>query len=115
MATAHPLAGRMISIHLEDGVDSADLPFSDISVSRRGMTLKTRWNFSTGTELVISLETSPDPSLGELRRLKLEGIVVDCHPDARDSGLFRTTVLFLDAPEALDALERSNPEALLAF
>lgn len=115
MATTHPLAGRMISIHLEDGVDSADLHHNDISVSSRGMTLKTRWCFSPGTELVIALETGTDPSQSDLSRVKLEGIVVDCHLDPRDTEVYRTTVLFLDAPEFLDALERSNPQALLAF
>lgn len=103
----------MISIHLEDGVDSADLHHNDISVSSRGMTLKTRWCFSPGTELVIALETGADPS--DPSRLKLEGIVVDCQIEPRDPGVYRTTVLFLDAPEFLDALERANPQALLAF
>jgi hypothetical protein len=105
----------MISIHLEDGVDSTDLRESDISVSRRGMVLRTRWCFSSGTELVVHLEANTDSLRGDLSRHKLEGIVVDCHEDPSNAELYLTTVLFLDAPEFLDALERSHPCALLAF
>lgn len=112
MATVQPSVGRMISIHLEDGVDSADLRETDVSISRRGMELRSRWCFSPGSELVITIEQNPDPLSGEVLRFKVEGIVAHSE-ELPESGIYETIVLFLDAPEILEYFERSDAGAFL--
>ena len=65
------------------------------------MRFQSRWCFSLGTQLVVSLPSQV--SDGEDRKLKVEGIVVEC--EKTSCGCYRTVLLFLDLPAAdLDAL-----------
>jgi len=102
-----------ISVHLEDGADSAELLESDLSLSRRGMLMRCHWHFTIGTQLSILIDASRDSE--STCRLRLEGIVVDSRPCQDEERVYCTTLLFLDAPDDLEIWERSDAGALLAF
>ena len=83
------------SICLDYGADetSGSVSFSE---SERGFSLRSRWQFSVGTELALDCAWC-DVRLGT-RRVSVEGIVVCCERCA-EAG-YETTVLLLDLPDA---------------
>ena len=82
------------SICLDYGADetSGSVSFSE---SERGFSLKSRWQFSVGTELALDCAWC-DVRLGT-RRVSVAGIVVCCERCAEAS--YETTVLLLDLPD----------------
>ena len=86
------------SICLDYGADetSGSVKFSE---SESGFNLRTRWQFSVGTELALDCAWC-DVRLGE-RRMSVSGVVVCCEQCAQAG--YETTVLLLDLPEAARA------------
>ena len=82
------------SICLDYGADetSGSVSFSE---AERGFSLKSRWQFSVGTELALDCAWC-DARLGA-RRVSVAGIVVCCERCAETS--YETTVLLLDLPD----------------
>ena len=95
------LAAHVETICLDYGADetSGSVKFSE---SESGFNLRTRWQFSVGTELSLDCAWC-DVRLGA-RRLSIAGIVVCCEICA-EAG-YETTVLLLDLPEAAKASVR---------
>lgn len=83
---------------LDYGTDetSGSVRFSE---SERGFSLRSRWQFSVGTELALDCAWC-DARLGA-RRMSVAGVVVCCERCA-EAG-YETTVLLLDLPEAAKA------------
>jgi hypothetical protein len=89
------------SICLEYGVDESDCDSRELEVSERGMRFQSRWCFSLGTQLVVSIPRPEGDQEGH--KIKVEGIVVECEKTA--CCCYRTLLLFLDLPASdLDAL-----------
>lgn len=66
-----------------------------MSVSERGMSFQSRWQFTIGTELAVSCAW---PGAGrQSTRLSLQGVVVGCAP--HPAGGYDTTLLFLEVPD----------------
>ena len=86
------------SIFLDYGADetSGSVEFSE---SECGFSLRSRWQFSVGTELALVCAWC-DARLGE-RRMSIAGIVVDCERCAEAA--YETTVFLFDLPEAAKA------------
>lgn len=86
------------SLHLDYGVDVQDCENEDaVEVSDRGMRLRSRWQFSIGTQLSVSF-VSQHPRR-PTTRLLAEGIVVWCEPCG--DGDYESTLLFLELPDEL--------------
>ena len=96
--TSKFLAAHVETICLDYGADetSGSVKFSE---SESGFNLRTRWQFSVGTELALDCAWC-DARLGE-RRMSVAGIVVCCEQCAQAG--YDTTVLLLDLPEAARA------------
>jgi len=67
-------------LYLDYGADAQRCGLGDIDLSERGMRFTSRWQFSIGTQLSVSL-VHLHPRLGQCR-MTLEGIVVWCEPKA---------------------------------
>ena len=95
---SHSRAAHVETICLDYGADetSGSVKFSE---SESGFNLRTRWQFSVGTELALDCAWC-DVRLGE-RRMSVAGIVVCCEQCAQAG--YDTTVLLLDLPEAARA------------
>jgi len=85
------------SLYLDYGADAQSCGFEDIDISERGMRFTSRWQFSIGTQLSVSL-VYKHPRLGQ-HRVTLEGIVVWCEPNAAKG--HESTLLFLELPDEL--------------
>ncbi|HEX4086340.1 MAG TPA: hypothetical protein VHY22_15605 [Chthoniobacteraceae bacterium] len=85
---------RCSSISLEDGADEARLHGEPVECCDRGMCFPSRWQFSPGTTLAMTLEIS-----GTSERVRVEGVVVQCEP--LGERLWSVTLLFLEAPADL--------------
>jgi len=86
------------SLHLDYGADAQTCEDDDaVEVSERGMRLRTRWQFSIGTQL--SVDFVCQPARRPATRLTAEGIVVWCEPCG--GGEYESTVLFLELPDEL--------------
>ncbi len=86
------------SLHLDYGADAQSCADDDaVEVSERGMRLRSRWQFSIGTQLAVAF-VSQHPRRGATR-LVAEGIVVWCEPWGRDE--YESTLLFLELPDEL--------------
>jgi len=96
MSALPPISKRRISIHLDDGVDSAELSEADVMISRLGMILRSRWCFSLGTQLRIHIQASVPTERRDYVKIRLEGIVVDCETDSEQLNHYRTTLLFME-------------------
>lgn len=87
----------MPSIYLDYGVDEHDCAAHEFEICERGMRFTSRWQFLIGTQLSVSFSRrNPD---GTMQRFTTEGIIVDCEPVT--CRCHRTTLLFLELPEAL--------------
>ena len=84
-------------LYLDYGADAQCCDFDDIDLSERGMRFTSRWQFSIGTQLSVSLVHN-HPRLGK-RRVTIEGIVVWCEPNAAKG--HESTLLFLELPDEL--------------
>ncbi|HEV7868522.1 MAG TPA: PilZ domain-containing protein [Chthoniobacteraceae bacterium] len=89
--------GSFPSIYLDYGADADSLVQGALEISERGMRFESRWQFSIGTQLAVSLQHM-HPRLG-LCRMTIEGIVVWCEPHTE--GRFENTLLFLELPDEL--------------
>lgn len=86
------------SLHLDFGADAQTCEDDDaVEISERGMRLRSRWQFSIGTQLSVAFvcEHPRRPS----SRLTAEGIVVWCEPCS--GGEYESTLLFLELPDEL--------------
>ena len=79
---------RCSSISLEDGADEAWLNGEQIGFSDGGMRFPSRWQFSPGTTLAMTLEIC-----GTEERARVEGVVVEC--EKTGERLWAVTLLFL--------------------
>ncbi len=88
------------AVYLDYGADSAHFHDGDLRVTSRGLELKTRWQFELGSELGINVVLGSGPAA---RKLKLQGIVVGCHPapECSDDAPYLLTLIFLDPPNEL--------------
>lgn len=90
------LPARLVpSLFLDYGADAQ--PCGALEVSERGMRFESRWQFSIGTQLAVSLQYI-HPRLG-LSRVTIEGTVVWCEP--RGQKHYESTLLFLELPDEL--------------
>jgi hypothetical protein len=85
------------SLYLDYGADAQSCGFGDIDISERGMRFTSRWQFSIGTQLSVSL-VHQHPRLGGCR-VMIEGIVVWSEPKAGKG--HESTLLFLELPDEL--------------
>jgi PilZ domain len=97
LATDSSRGGSGTAIYLDYGLDAHHCARGDIYISERGMRFTSRWKFTIGTQLAISL-THMDPQRG-LQRIQLEGTVVWCEP--KGGRCYENTLLFLELPDAL--------------
>jgi len=97
-------------LYLDYGADAQRCGLGDIDLSERGMRFSSRWQFSIGTQLSVSL-VHLHPRLGQCR-MTLEGIVVWCEPKA-DKG-HESTLLFLELPDELKPSLREFSHQLTA-
>ncbi len=91
-------AARLSSISLDYGADE-QCDGAEIHVSERGLRFTSRWQFSIGTQLGVAC-VYDHPRLGPTR-MTLEGIVVWCEPIQKQTGVYETTLLFLELPDEL--------------
>ena len=97
-ASSTSAVARVQSIFLDYGADetSGSVEFSE---SECGFSLRSRWQFSVGTELALVCAWC-DARLGA-RRMAVAGMVVDCER-CTEAG-YETTVFLFDLPEAARA------------
>lgn len=88
------------AVILDYGADATQFHDGDLRVTPRGLELKTRWQFELGAELGLSIVLGHGAAA---RKLKLQGIVVGCHPapECTEETPFLLTLIFLDPPEEL--------------
>ncbi len=86
---------RVTSLSLDYGADDQECGENAVEISERGMKLRSRWQFSIGTQMAVAFDC---PAGGARRRLLAEGIVVWCE---RCGELHESTLLFLELPEEL--------------
>ena len=107
---------RTASIHLDYGADSAAFDFDDLFICQRGLQIKTRWFFASGTELSVNFQVSDPGAPGGSRLLKTQGIVAEC--DAHGDSAYIVTVIFLEVTDdiraAVDGLAANSSDAFLA-
>ena len=85
------------SLHLDYGADAQSCEDDDaVEVSDRGMRLRSRWQFSIGTQLSVAFVRQHPRR--PTTRLSAEGIVVWCEPCG---GEYESTLLFLELPDEL--------------
>jgi len=94
---------RCSSISLEDGADEAWLNGEPIKVCEEGMCFPSRWQFTAGTSLAMTLEICVS---GE--RVRAEGMVVACDPIGER--LWAVTLMFLEKPAELGKIRGSKVE-----
>jgi hypothetical protein len=89
---------RISSLHLDYGADAQSCEDDDaVEISERGMRLRSRWQFSIGTQLSVAF-VCHHPRRGTTR-LTAEGIVVWCEPCGGKE--YESTLLFLELPDEL--------------
>ena len=98
------------ALYLDYGADAQVCDPGNLDISERGMRFTSRWQFSIGTQLSVSL-VHLHPRLGQCR-MTLEGIVVWCEPKA-DKG-HESTLLFLELPDELKPSLREFSHQLTA-
>lgn len=89
--------GLLPTLFLDYGADAEDCGHGALHISERGMRFESRWQFSIGTQIAISLQHL-HPRLGQ-SRMTVEGIVVWCDP--RAGKRYESTLLFLELPDEL--------------
>ncbi|MEA3213616.1 MAG: hypothetical protein QOE70_6673 [Chthoniobacter sp.] len=89
--------GLLPTIYLDYGADAESALGGPLEISERGMRFATRWQFSIGTQLSVSLQCL-HPRL-RLARMTVEGIVVWCEPT--EGKRYESTLLFLELPDEL--------------
>lgn len=90
-------SGLLPTLFLDYGADAENCGQGALEISERGMRFESRWQFSIGTQLSVSLQRL-HPRLGQ-NRVTIEGIVVWCEP--RDGKRYESTLLFLELPDEL--------------
>lgn len=98
MWSAPECANGRLSIIFDYGADSSECDASTIHLCKRGMGFSSRWQFDLGTKLAVVV--SCVDRANQPRRVKLEGIVVECR--RCDSDEYQTTMLFDEIPECFE-------------
>jgi len=94
---------RCSSISLEDGADEAWLNGEPLGFSDEGMCFPSRWQFSPGTTLAMTLELC-----GTEERARVEGVVAECVK--KGERLWLVTLLFLEIPGELAKIRGAKLE-----
>lgn len=95
---------RCTSISLEDGADEAWLNGEPIGLYDEGMSFPSRWQFTSGTTLAMTLDIC-----GGETRVRTEGVVVGC--EQIGERLWSVTMMFLETPINLAKIAGSKIEA----
>lgn len=96
------------AIFLDYGADAGDCAESDFKICDRGICFKSRWQFSTGTQLAIVVSCPQSSGPGE--RLDAEATVAACEPSG--PGCYQVTALFVDLAESKKKELRKMGETL---
>ncbi|MBV9105266.1 MAG: hypothetical protein JO313_04500 [Verrucomicrobia bacterium] len=88
--------GPDFTVYLDYGIDCCFGNHGDLSISERGIVLRSRWHFPLGTQLAIRICAHPvtpeDCPVCE----DLTGMVVSCERMEDRYSCFEATILFLD-------------------
>jgi len=88
--------GPDFAIYLDYGIDCCFGSHGDLTISERGIVLRSRWRFPLGTQLALRICAHPihpdDCPVCE----DLTGMVVSCERIEERYPCFKVTILFLD-------------------
>lgn len=97
--TKNPLVGRVTALVLDYGTDAESCTEGMVEISELGMLVRTRWQFTMGTELSVVLACTD--AEGPTSRFTVQGIVVWCEKWRGGEGKYESTVLFWEVPAQL--------------
>lgn len=100
---------KSASIHLDYGADSAAFDFEDLFICQRGLQIRTRWCFESGTELSVNFQVNDSSAPNGTRLIHTQGIVAECHRDGTSA--YVATVIFLEVTDDILAAVRNLAQA----
>ncbi len=84
-------------IHLEYGLQEADVDCGEFRVCDCGMSFKSQWPIQVGTELNVEMSVSDPDDLDNLPETwETSGVVVESSMIPESNGCYRISLLFLE-------------------